>query len=219
MAEDRYWGDEAEIKLPDLTKAQKLPPQPVLFSAEAESFVPDKLTIAWVEAQLPAGVWKENRSSLTPSMVKYMAELAGKGCSKRAILARCGFNVNTWANWEKRAAEGEQPYALWYQLVQYYWAGKEIELLSVIDRHANLDWKAAQFRLKTLNRDEYHEASPVAGTTVNINNNDNSKTETTINRLEAADVVRIAAIMGQVGVVGPAAIEGTVVDAEEVEDE
>lgn len=201
------WWDESEVEA--TPSKGNLPAVPEEFS-EAELYrVPERLTAGWIERQIPKSVWKESRSKLNPHLILSMAEDAGKGISKRAIMARAGYSVNTWHAWVKRAAAGEPVYELWYKCILFAASSKEAELIEKVDGAATSDWRAAKWLLEQINKEEYAEAT--GNLTVNV---DNSKDKTTINSISDNNAVSVAKILQELGVAG-----GDVVDGEVVEDE
>ena len=205
-----FWNqDQSEIEPDEQTPSKALEPIPPQFPESAE--VPDKITKTWVEAQLSAAVWKRN-PKLTPRVIAEMAAVAGKTPSKRGLMARFGFSVGTYYNWERKAAMGEQPYALWHQCVLHGFSSLEEELLDNSRGHAAGDWKAAAWYLARLNRDEFGEKQ--SSTQIQVDSGGVSKV--TVNRITEDDAMAIARIMGEIGALPPG--QGDVVDGEVVED-
>lgn len=206
-----FWGD-AEVNLDavqDRASKEVEPRAKELSDLEAAG-MPNELTIGWVDRQLPTAVWRENKTALNPAMIVLMCKYARKGMSKRAIMARIGMHVNSWTVWERQAAQGNQPYALWYQCVMHSASGIEEELLDRVRRHAIEDWKAASWLLNKLNPDEFSENKNPT-TTVNINN-DGIEAKVQVNRLDDNTTKKIAELYMAHVQPEPAAIEGEVVE-------
>jgi len=212
MSNFDFWNqDDSQIEVEESDKAgaevAKLPPQ---FPEDA--ILPDKITKAWVEAQLPQSVWKKHKNNrCTPTIIAEMARVAGKTPSKRGLMARFGLTHQTYYVWERKAAQGEQPYALWHQCVMHGFSQIEDELLDNIRGHAVVDWKAAAWYLARLNREEFGEKQ--ATTQISVQGEGGSKV--TINRITDDDAMAIAKIMDQIGAL-PAAPSNDVIEGEVV---
>lgn len=211
MSNFDFWNaDESEIQVEESqSKAvEKLPPQ---FPETAA--IPDTITRAWVEAQLPASTWKKARK-LSPGVIAEMAKIAGKTPSRRGMMARFGLAISTYYQWERKAAQGEQPYALWHQCIMHGFSQLEEELLDNVRGHAVSDWKAAAWYLARINREEYGEKQ--SSTQIEVKGEGGSKV--TINRITDDDAMAIARIMGDIGALpsaDPKVIEGEVVREDE----
>lgn len=206
---DEYWSEsnfEAEPGRP-------LPAVPNEFSEVELYRVPDRLSAGWIEKQLPKSVWRENRSALNPHMILSMTEDARKGLSKRAIMARAGLSVNTWAKWEKRATEGDLVFALWYKCMIHSISSVESKLIGNVMDAADEDWKAAKWLLERLNKEEY--ADTQAGLTVNIDKSDN---KTTINTITDDSAQAVARLLQELGVANSSTIDAEVVEDGEEDD-
>lgn len=215
MSKFDFWNaDETEIEIDESEKpkaelVKQLPPQ-----FEETAAIPDTITKAWVEAQLPKSVWSRKNAKLNPSVIAEMSKIAAKTPSKRGLMARFGLHLNTYYLWERKAAAGEQPYALWHQCIMHGFSQLEDELLDNVRGHAVTDWKAAAWYLARLNREEYGEKQST--TQISVQGEGGSKV--TINRITDDDAMAIARIMGEIGAL-PAG-DADVVDGEVVgEDE
>ena len=214
MSNFDFWNaEESEIQVDESAKPSKevakLPPQ---FPESAA--IPDTITKTWVESQLPASVWNRNKASkCTPVLIAEMSKTAAKTPSKRGMMARYGLTIKTYYMWERKAANGEQPYALWHQCIMHGFSQLEEELLDNVRGHAVSDWKAAAWYLARLNREEYGEKQP----TTEIQVNSDGASKVTINRITDDDAMAIARIMNDIGALsgGDNVIEGEVVREDE----
>lgn len=205
-----WW--EVEASHEEVSPA-KLPvkPEPAELSEVDLYRAPDRVTIKWLNSQLPKKVWRENKSSLNVALIASMADDASRGLSKRSIMARAGFGPRTWDLWVRKAEEGEEPYSLWYRAMLISFARKEDQLLELIDVGAETDWKAAKWRLEQLNKEDYGEVKG-SGPTVNIHGDVSS--ESSVNYLSPEDLRSVGNILQQIGALPKA----EVVDAEVVEE-
>lgn len=204
MVNSQEWWDGSEIE--GVSPGKKLPVPAQEFS-EAELYrVPDRLSAGWIEKQLPRSVWKDNRSKLNPHVIASMCDDARKGLSKRAIMARAGFGLQTWNQWEHKAADDSPVYALWYMCMIHSISSVEEELIGTIRDATENDWKAAKWLLERINKEEYSDAP--AGVNIHLNKTEN---QTTINTITDEDSLAIAAILKEIGAVPDAEIiEGEV---------
>lgn len=183
--------------------------------------LPDTLTVRWIHAQLPRETWEwikdtKPKCKINGYLIESMCKDAKKGASKRAIMARAGYHVSTWNQWEAKAQAGEQPYLLWYQCIMHAMASIEEDLLESVRVAALGDWKAAKWMLEQINKDEY---SPTPKSqTVNIAGDVHQKTDTTasVNYMSNDTALEVAKLLQGFGVV-PEITDGSV-DAEVVED-
>lgn len=207
-ANDEFWTSEIE-ESPEPGKAmEKRPRGP----SEADKYrAPDRITPKWIRQQLPKTVWDElpRNTKLNEFIISNMCDDAKRGLSKRAIMARAGFAVATWYAWEKRAAEGDEPYALWYRCMMVSAASLEEELLDSMYEQAVItrDFKATQFMLKQNNKEEYADDPKLS---VNIGK---IEEKTSINYINHDHVKEVGSLLAQLGLTGP------VVDAEVVEED
>lgn len=214
MSKFDFWNtDQSEIEVEESEKVSteiaKLPPQ---FPETAA--IPDTITKTWVEAQLPKSAWsKSKQAKCTPSVIAEMAKVAAKTPSKRGLMARFGLSVATYYKWERQAALGEQPYALWHQCIMHGFSQLEEELLDNVRGHAVTDWKAAAWYLARLNREEFGEKQST--TQISVQGEGGSKV--TINRITDDDAMAIARIMGDIGAL-PAG-KGEVIEGEVVRED
>jgi len=178
--------------------------------------MPDTVTAAWVQAQLSRQEWSEIKRTqgtnrLNPHLIESMCRDAAKGLSKRSIMARHGYNTATWGNWERKAAEGIQPYALWYACIMLSYSSVEEEELKKIRAAGHEDWKASKWILEQINKEEYS----TGGTTTNITNIHGDVTnESSINYMSEDDAQNVATLLQAIGVIPsqPNTIEGEVVN-------
>lgn len=215
MSNFDFWNsDQTDIEVAESERSaevEKLPPQ---FEESAQ--IPEKITATWVRAQLPKSTWDRHKSNkCTPSVIAEMAKVASKTPSKRGMMARFGFHVQTYYLWERKAAQGEQPYALWHQCVMHGFSQLEEELLDNVRGHAVADWKAAAWYLARLNREEYGEKQ--ATTQISVQGESGSKV--TINRITDDDALAIARIMDEIGALPSGQASGNVIEGEVVQED
>lgn len=208
--------EEAEIDLTNAGPGSEVVPAPVGPTAVQASMIPDKLTLDWVNAQVPAKVWKKN-GYLNPHLVVEMHKMARKGMTPSVIAARCGVHMNTWTKWARKAAAGEEPYATWYRCMLVGSADIQEEQIANIRAAATSDWKAAAWLLGKLNRDDFGDGKTGQNVTnVHVEGDAVEKKETkTVSTIDEDAAQRIATIMGKIGAIP----SNNVVDAEVVEDE
>lgn len=192
---DEWWDSDVEVEVDPPKKAQPPAVRPKEFT-EAELYrAPARITAEWVERQLTKAEWRGlSNKKLNPHLIASMCDDARKGIPKRGMMARAGYSLQTWANWEKKAAEGQQPYALWYQCLMVSISSVEEELIDTVRMQASGDWKAAKWLLEQLNKDEY---SPTPKTSVTVNGDVNQKQS--INYVTDRDAYDIASILRDVG--------------------
>ncbi len=181
--------------------------------------MPGTLTVRWIHAQLPRETWEwvkdtKPKCKINGYLIESMCKDAKKGASKRAIMAKAGYHIVTWDQWERKAMEGEQPYLLWYQCMMHSFASIEDELLDNIRVQASGDWRAAKWMLEQINKPEY---SPTPkNQTVNIAGDVHNKTnnKASVNYLTDGDAVEIAQLLQGFGVVPQIenTVEGEVVE-------
>lgn len=210
-----WWEAETEI---DATPGPPAVRKPKELDSVDKYRMPATITAGWVEKQLTKGEWAQIKRAhpkltLNPHVIENMARDAKKGLSKRSIMARAGLSVATWAAWEHKAAQGEQPYLLWYQSMMYSISSVEENLIENIKLAGMADWKASKWLLEQLNKDEYsptpkNQIVNVAGD-VKTENNTNS-----INYMSDEKALEVAQLLQTFGVVPQIenVVEGEVVD-------
>lgn len=172
---------------------------------------PRKITAKWVSSQLDVSDWAGfHNKRLNPHLIESMAKDAAKGLSKRAIMARAGYNVRTWSNWVKWADEGQQPYELWHRCMMIAIASVEEDLIGTIASAAESDWKAGKWLLEQLNKEEYGQAAQT--TTVTVHGDVKGGDSNSINYFTQEEALSVANIMQAIGALPKA----EVVDAEVV---
>lgn len=203
MSDDEWWDTEVEIEASPGPPA-KVPPREL---DEVDKYrMPDRITAKWVQAQLTRQEWADikkssrNRATLNPQVIESMSRDAKKGLSKRSIMVRHGLTANTWGLWERKAATGEQPYLLWYQVMMYAISDVEEELLDNIRLAGQADWKASKWLLEMLNRDEY---SPTPKSqTVNIAGDVHAEsTSNSVNYMSDEKALEVAKLLQGFGVI------------------
>lgn len=206
--------EEAELELDPDMKGRELTPQPKGLTSAELATLPDNLSSASIERQLPRGVWRANRSILNPDLILHMHKLTKKGLSQRAVCARSGISEATWWTWERKAAAGEEPYTLWYACMIHAASLLEEDLIDNVKSAANVDWKAATWLLGRINREAYAETKGTQVNNFNVSGDVNGE-QTTVNSMSDDDAQRIATLMGKIGALPSA----EPVDAEVVEDD
>jgi len=212
MSEQDWYEVEDDTEDDDITEASTE-------LAKVGKQMPDTLTVRWIHAQLPKETWDwvkdtKPKCKINGYLIKAMSDDAKKGASKRAIMAKAGYNVATWGVWERKAMEGEQPYLLWYQCMMHSFASVEDELLEAVRMSASTDWRAAKWMLEQINKDEY---SPTPkNQTVNIAGDVNTRSKTSVNYMSDENALEVAQLLQQFGVVPQ--LEN-VVEGEVIEDE
>ena len=212
---EEWWTTETEVDAePGLPV--KLPPKDL---DEVDKYrMPAVITGKWIQSQLTKQEWAEIKRThttlkLNPYLIESMAKDAKKGLSKRSIMARAGLSVVTWTAWEHKAAQGEQPYLLWYQMMMYAVSSVEEDLIENIKLAGMSDWKASKWLLEQLNKDEY---SPTPkNQTVNIAGDVKTDNTTSVNYMSEDKALEVAKLLQGLGVVPQ--IEN-VVEGEIVED-
>ncbi len=212
---EEWWEAETEVEATPGPPAVRKPKE--LDSVDAYR-LPTTITAAWIEKQLTKSEWAQIKRShprltLNPYIIENMARDAKKGLSKRSIMARAGLSASTWTHWEHKAAEGEQPYLLWYQMMMYSISSVEEDLIENIKMAGMADWKASKWLLEQLNKEEYsptpkNQIVNVAGD-VKTENNTNS-----INYMSDEKALEVAQLLQNFGVVPQIenVVEGEVVE-------
>lgn len=178
--------------------------------------VPTTVTAKWVEAQLTRKEWSDikrtqHQSRLNPYLIESMCKDAKKGLSKRSVMARAGYSTQTWGAWERKAAEGLQPYLLWYQCMMLAYSSVEEEEMQKIRDAGHDDWKASKWILEQINKDEY---SPTPSTQI-TNIHGDVTNESSVNYLSEDDSVQVAQLLQAIGAIPSGSntvVEGEVVD-------
>jgi hypothetical protein len=212
---DEWWAAEIDVTdeagPPAVRKPRELD--------EVDKYrMPTVVTAKWAQAQLSKAEWAQIKRTqgslkLNPYMIESMCKDARKGLPKRAIMARAGYHVNTWHVWERKAADGIQPYTLWYQCMMLSISSVEEELLDDIRMQTQGDWKAAKWLLEQLNKDEY---GPTPSTQItNITANE-VNAEKSVNYMTEDDALQVARLLQSIGAVPQI---DNVVEGEVVEDE
>lgn len=211
---DEWWDTPVEIEAeagpPAVRKPRELD--------EVQKYrMPSTVTAKWVEAQLTKKEWadiKRTQTSLklNPYLIDSMCRDAKKGLSKRSIMARAGYNVQTWDRWEEKAAAGQQPYALWYSCMMLSISTVEEDLVDTIRLQAQSDWKAGKWLLEQLNKDEY---SPTPkNQIVNVAGDVHAETTTSVNYMDDQKALEVAKLLQGFGVIPQIenVIEGEVIE-------
>lgn len=213
---DDFWDNETEVEATPGLPARRLPPE----LDEVDKYrLPKTITVEWARAQLTKREWAQIKSTqssliLNPHVVASMCKDAAKGLSKRSIMARHGLAATTWGVWERKAADGQQPYLLWYQAMMYTISTVEEELIDNIRMAGQTDWKASKWLLEVQNKDEYGPTPK--NQTLNINGDINP--ETSVNHVTDNDALSIAKILQAIGAANNDVIEGEVVEDDEDQD-
>lgn len=210
MSDTEWWETEAQVE--DVEPGPKAELQPKEASDAELYHMPDRITAKWVRAQLPESEWREvtkHQKNINHHTIEYMCKLAKKGLPNAVIMARSGHSPQLWKQWEKRAAMGEEPYALWYKCVMYSRSHAEERLWDEIRGHGASDWKATKWLLEQSNKQEY--GPEPKGQTINISGDVNQ--EQSVNYMSDQDALQVARIMKQIGALPSAeVVEGEVVE-------
>lgn len=214
VSED-WWEHETDV---EDVKPSNLPVKPKKLELDTvEKYrMPDRITSAWVKAQLTASEWRDIKRTqkslkLNPEMIESMYQDARKGLAKRAIMARHGLHVSTWARWESKAELGEQPYALWHIAMVHAWTSIEEQELQKIREAGHTDWKASKWILEQINKEEYQPTPK--NQVVNVHGDVHAEqTEQSVNYFTNEKALQVANIMKQIGAIP----SDEIVDAEVV---
>jgi hypothetical protein len=107
---------------------------------------------------------------------------------------------------------GDQPYALWYQVLLSGSAQKQEELLGQVWRATATDWKAAAWWLGKMDPETFSDnKNGTANTTVNITQGDTNDKKIEINKLDDEGTRKILDLFRQVPGALPT-LEGEVVE-------
>lgn len=181
--------------------------------------VPDNITVGWVSAQLSKKEWAEIKltqanTRLNPHLIFAMCKDAEKGLSKRSIMARAGYAASTWTSWEKKAAAGMQPYALWYQCMMAAVSSVEEELIDTIRAQGTADWKASKWLLEQLNKDEYSPTPKTSVTNIHGDVHAEQNSTTSVNYMDDDKALQVAKLLQQFKVIPEIdnVVEGEVVE-------
>ncbi len=211
---DEWWATPVEVDAEPGPPAVRKPRE----LDEVQKYrMPERVTAKWVEAQLTKKEWTELKrtqgaNKLNPYLIEAMCADAKKGLSKRSIMARAGYGIQTWNAWEQKAAEGRQPYALWYQCMMISVSTVEEDLIQNIQLQAQTDWKAGKWLLEQLNKDEY---SPTPKTqVVNVAGDVNNETTTSVNYMDDQKALQVAKLLQGFGVIPEIdnVVEGEVIE-------
>lgn len=209
---DEWWAAETEVEVEAGKPAVRKPAD----LDEVDKYrMPPKVTPKWIEAQLSKAEWSQIKRTqknckLNPYLIDAMCADARKGLSKRSIMSRAGYHVATWNSWENKAAQGIQPYALWYQCMMLSISSVEEDLVKNIRLASLEDWKAAKWLLEMQNRDEYG-ASPSTQIT---NITGDVVEEKSVNYMTEDDALQVAKLLQSFGAVPQIdnVVEGEVVE-------
>lgn len=179
--------------------------------------MPETVTAKWVEAQLSKKEWAQIKRTqgpgkLNPHLIESMCRDAKKGLSKRSVMARSGYAVSTWATWEAKAAQGIQPYLLWYQCMMLSYSSVEEQEMEKIRMAGHADWKASKWILEQINKDEY---SPTPKTQITNIAGDVTTNEASVNYMTEDDTMKVAQLLQAIGAIPKEidnVVEGEVVD-------
>lgn len=212
---NEWWAEETEVT------AEAGPPavrKPRELDEVAKYRMPDRVTAEWVQAQLSKKEWSDIKRTqgstrLNPHLIESMCSDAKKGLSKRSIMARAGYSVGTWRQWELKAAEGIQPYALWYQCIMLSYSSVEEEELQKVRLAGLEDWKASKWILEYINKEEF-AAAPKTQITTNITGDVTN--EQSINFMSEDDAVQVAKLLKGIGALPEIenVVEGEVVEGD-----
>ena len=213
---DDWWATETEVETTAGPPAVRKPRE---LDEVAKYRMPDRVTAKWVEAQLTKAEWTQikrtqGQNKLNPFLIESMCMDAKKGLSKRSIMARAGLSVTTWAQWERKALEGLQPYALWYQSMMISVSSVEEDLIENIKLAGMSDWKASKWLLEQINKDEYTPAPK--NQVINVQG-DVTNTEQSINYMSEDDSVTVARLLRDIGALPQIenVVEGEIVESDD----
>lgn len=211
---NEWWAEETEVEAEAGPPAVRKPKE----LDEVDKYrMPKTVTAKWVQAQLSKTEWAQVKRTqgsnlLNPHLIESMCRDAQKGLSKRSIMARAGYAVSTWNQWERKAAEGIQPYALWYQCVMLSYSSVEEEEMQKIRLAGLEDWKASKWILEQLNKDEY---GPTPKTQItNISGDVSSTTEQSINFMSEDEAIKVAQLLRDIKAIPQVenVVEGEIVE-------
>jgi hypothetical protein len=212
---DEWWATDTEVEV----DAGKKPVRKPAELDEVDKYrMPKTINAKWIEAQLSKAEWSRikrtpNATKLNPHLIESMCMDARKGLSKRSIMSRAGYHVVNWGRWEQKAAQGEQPYALWYQCMLLSISQVEEELIKNVRLASMEDWKAAKWLLEMHNKEEYSAAPTTQITNIA---GDVQATENSVNYMTEDDALKVAKLLQSFGAVPQI---DNVVEGEVVEDE
>ena len=86
-------------------------------------------------------------TKLTPQRIKTICDAVAKGWSQEAAAGAAGISDTTLLNWIKWGREGREPYVGLFRELERARAVNEGALLDIVTRHAEDDWRAAQWLL------------------------------------------------------------------------
>lgn len=210
---DEWWAAETEVESTPGPPAVRKPRE----LDEVDKYrMPDRVTAKWVESQLTKAEWAEVKrtqgsNKINPHLIESMCRDAKKGLSKRSIMARAGMAVTTWNLWERKAAEGLQPYSLWYQCMMLAVSSVEEDLIDSIKLAGMGDWKASKWLLEQINKEEY---SPAPKNQVINVAGDVTSEQTSINYMSEDDSIQVAKLLQSIGAIPEIdnVVEGEIVE-------
>jgi transposase len=94
-------------------------------------------------------------SKLTPELQEKIVAFLRRGAYIETAAACCGVHKDTFYEWMKRGAKGEEPHASFADAVTRALAESEFHDLEIIGAAANSVWQAAAWRLERRFPDRY----------------------------------------------------------------
>lgn len=210
---EEWWDQETEVEAAPGPPAVRKPRE----LDEVDKYrMPAVITSKWVEAQLSRKEWSDIKRTqgsnrLNPHLIESMCRDAKKGLSKRSIMARHGYNTQTWNVWERKAAEGLQPYAIWHQCMMLAYSSVEEQEMDKIRAAGHEDWKASKWILEQINKEEYTAAPQTQITNIH----GDVTQESSVNYMTEDDTMKVAHLLQSIGAIPRQVenvVEGEVVD-------
>lgn len=95
------------------------------------------------------------RTKLTTELQETVCELLRAGNYLHIATSQAGISPATHHEWIRKGEEGTQPYADYKDAVTRAWEAAEVRNVTLIQRHAQGDWRAAAWYLERSRRENW----------------------------------------------------------------
>lgn len=88
------------------------------------------------------------RTDLTSELIERVVELYKRGYTQLEIYTQLGIAERTWYSWLERGRAGREPYVQLYRGLEQARAERRVNLVKIIESHAQKHWVAAAWILE-----------------------------------------------------------------------
>jgi transposase len=124
-------------------------------------------------------------TSCTPELIANMAECLELGYTIKLACEACGIVTSTFADWMNKGEAGEEPFTEFSSAVRAAQKKAADYHLRSVQKHANVDWRAAAWMLERRFPDDY-------GKKDSVKLSGEIKTETVFSKMTDEELERLA---------------------------